>query len=59
METLAVTKKTAPVGAIGRDEEVATVAAFLGVVCSGPAAVLSGPAARLPDGDIGVPEDGR
>jgi hypothetical protein len=47
-----VTKKTAPVGAIGRDEEVATVAAFLDVVCSGPAA-------PLPDGDIGVPEDGR
>ncbi len=47
-----MTKKTAPVGAIGRDEEVATVAAFLDVVRSGPAALL-------PDGDSGVPEDAR
>jgi hypothetical protein len=54
-----VTKETAPVGAIGRDGEVATVAAFLDVVCSGPAALLSGRAALLLDGDIGVPEDGR
>jgi hypothetical protein len=49
-ETLAVTTKTAPVGAIGRDDEVATVQACLDGLSSRPAALLF-------DGDIGVPED--
>jgi len=48
-ETLAVTTKTALVGAIGRDDEVAPVRAFLDGVSSRPALLL--------DGDMGVPED--
>jgi len=36
-----VTTKTAPVGAIGRDDEVATVQAFLDGVSSRPAALCS------------------
>ncbi len=40
-ETLAMTTKTAPIGAIGRDDEVATVQAFLDGVSSRPAALCS------------------
>ncbi len=44
-----MTTKTALVGAIGRDDEVAPVRAFLDGVSSRPALLL--------DGDMGVPED--